>query len=90
MGVGWQGGVDYKEGGLYLIQPFSIYKNNADYKVNNHNYKIFFLTTTAVTVSEDIDFPTYYLNFVGFNNLKSQSYDISLLYGRLVGKKFKL
>ncbi|CAO2825102.1 unnamed protein product [Amaranthus hypochondriacus] len=77
-----------KEGGLYFIQRFPIYKNDTDYKVTNHNYKIFFHATTAVTVIEDINFPTSCFNFVGFEKLKSPSYDLTFLcdvIGQVVG-----
>ena len=66
----------------YLMQQFSVNNNDVDYKTTNHKYKIFFQTTMAIIICDDVKIPEYRIKFFSIQDIISQIYDNTILCGK--------
>ena len=67
------------EGKSYSLSNFKIYKNKSDYKVSEHEYKIYFAKYTSLRVCNDLVVPPYEIKIMSFNKILEKECDPSLL-----------
>ena len=75
--------MDLKENCTYVMHNFKVLKNNGQYRVCDHQFKLVFIGVTVVRecVLDDLPFRKY--RFAGFANVVAGQFEPGLLVGML-------
>jgi len=75
--------MDLKENCTYVMHNFKVLKNNSQYRVCDHQFKLVFTRVTVVRQSVLDDLPFRKYRFAGFANVVAGQFEPGLLVGML-------
>ena len=74
---------DLKENSTYVMHNFKVMKNDGQFRVCEHQYKLVFIGVTVVGQSNLDDLPFKEFRFVEFSNIIYGNFEAGLLVGKL-------
>jgi len=75
--------MDLKENCTYVMHNFKVLKNNGQYRVCDHQFKLVFIEVTVVRQCALDDLPFRKYRFAEFGDVVARQFELGLLVGML-------